>query len=83
MTFYIKRYTDMKTNEFKKQYVKYNKAKNSRPKVPPMEKHKDHQVEIRPGVAHNAAKYWCVKCDKWIAWVSKTDAQSAKELGLL
>ena len=72
----------MKTSEFRKQYHKYAKAKNSRPKVPPLEKHKDHEVEIRPGTFKHAAKYWCVKCDKWIAWVSKTDAENAKHLGL-
>jgi hypothetical protein len=73
----------MNSSQFKKQYHKYAKAKNSGPKVPPMEKHKDHEVEIQPGVGRHAAQYWCVKCNKWIAWVSKIESQKAKELGLL
>lgn len=73
----------MKTNQFRKQYFKYAKAKNSGPKVPPLEKHKDHEVEIRPGVGHHAAQYWCVSCNKWVAWLSKQDVANARQLGLL
>lgn len=73
----------MKTSEFRKQYAKYKKANNSGPKVPPKEKHRTHQIEVRPGVGPHLAQYWCVTCNKWVDWLNKKDAQTAIELGML
>lgn len=51
--------------------------------IPPLEKHSSHQVEIRPGTLKHAAKYWCLDCDKWVAWVSLKEAIEAEKLGLI
>jgi hypothetical protein len=72
----------MKTNKFKQQYRVYSRAHPPKLKIAPLERHANHQVEIRPGVAHNAAQYWCLDCNKWVAWVSKQDADAARRLGL-
>jgi hypothetical protein len=44
--------------------------------VPPLERHQNCQVEIRPSEnAVHFAKYYCLDCKKHIAWVSKKDAE--------
>lgn len=73
----------MKIHQFKKQFKEYKRSRPSQNKIPPLEKHKNHQVEIRPGVGKHLAQYWCLDCNKWIAWVSKKDYAAAKELGLV
>ena len=52
--------------------------------TPPLIKHRDHQIEMRPTrpESKHAAIYHCVDCNKWVAWVSKADAEQAKRLGL-
>lgn len=65
----------MKTSQFKKPYREYTRSHPSNLKIVPLERHADHQVEIRPGVGHNAAQYWCLQCNKWIAWISKKDLE--------
>jgi hypothetical protein len=49
---------------------------------PSLEKHTSHQVEIRPGKAHHAAQYYCVECNKWVAWISQTDLDILKKEGI-
>ena len=52
--------------------------------IPPLIKHRDHQIEIRPTVGMNhAAMYYCVSCNKWVAWLSKKDSETARSLSLL
>jgi len=36
-------------------------------------KHDQHQVEVRPGKAHNAGQLFCIECQKHIQWLSKQD----------
>lgn len=74
----------MKTSEFKKQYRAYKKKHNKPTPTPPLEKHSSHTVEIRlvSGLRH-PAKYHCVDCNKWVAWVSKKDTETALSLGLI
>lgn len=59
--------------------------KNTKKKtpIPPLEKHRDHQVEIQPSSAHNFAKYYCVDCGVFVAWLSRQEAARARELNLL
>lgn len=50
----------------------------------PLDKHKDHQVEIRRSPkAHGMYFYHCIECNKWVAWLSQADIASARELGLI
>lgn len=50
----------------------------------PLIKHATHPVEIREhkGSKHYG-KYWCLKCDMWISWISKDEWAKAKELGIV
>lgn len=74
----------MKTSAFRKQYRAYKKKHNKSTPTPPLEKHASHQVEIQPVTSgKHQAKYFCLDCHKWIAWVSKQDYETAKELGLI
>lgn len=41
--------------------------------------HRNHRTEILPGSGPHIAKYWCVKCDKFIGWVSKSEYAKSKE----
>ena len=52
--------------------------------TPPLIKHQDHRVEIRlvSGDKHYA-KYHCVDCNKWVAWVGRAETTKALELGLV
>lgn len=36
-------------------------------------KHDTHQVEVRPGKAHNAGELFCTECQKHIQWLSRSD----------
>ena len=45
----------------------------------PLKKHSNHQIEIRQGQGPHQAQYWCKKCNKHIAWISKTDYQLLKD----
>ena len=54
------------------------------PKKVPLAFHEYHNVEIRPSnKPPHEAYYWCLNCNKWVAWLGKKDVKSAKELGLL
>ena len=35
--------------------------------------HDTHQVEVRPGKAHNAGQLFCIECQKHIQWLSRRD----------
>jgi hypothetical protein len=52
--------------------------------TPPLVKHQSHQVEIRAvrGSKHYG-KYWCLDCDMWISWISKTELDQAQALGIV
>lgn len=50
--------------------------------IPPLIKHRDHQVEIQPSTAHNFAKYYCRDCGVFIAWLSRQEVVRARELNL-
>jgi hypothetical protein len=75
----------MKTSAFKKQYFKYKtKHSNSGIKIPPLEKHDSHNVEIRLiSQGKHYAKYHCIDCDKFVSWLSKRDTNAALSLGLI
>lgn len=49
----------------------------------PLEKHATHEVEIRLVSGKHFAKYHCVTCNKWVAWLSKQDTDNALKLGLV
>ena len=49
----------------------------------PLEKHATHEVEIRLVSGKHFAKYHCVTCNKWVAWLSKQDSDNALKLGLV
>lgn len=84
LAFDISHRTYMKTSEFRKQYRAYKKKHSKPAPTPPLEKHSSHQVEIQPVTSwKHHAKYFCLDCKKFVAWVSKKDADTAKELGLL
>jgi hypothetical protein len=74
----------MKTSNFKKQFKSYTKTNNIRKSTPPLEKHSSHRVEIKlvSGGRH-FAKYHCIDCNKWVAWVSKRETNTALKLGLV
>lgn len=74
----------MKTSQFKKQYKQYAKTHNITKSTPPLERHSSHNVEIRlvSGGRH-FAKYHCVDCNKWVAWLSERDTNNALKLGLV
>ena len=57
--------------------IPYNNIMKPKKKpVPPLERHQNCQVEIRPSEnAVHFAKYYCLDCKKHIAWVSKKDAE--------
>ena len=51
---------------------------------PPFERHRDHQMEIRPSKnAIHMASYYCKDCHVWVAWLSKRDTETARELNLI
>jgi hypothetical protein len=50
---------------------------------PPLVKHADHQVEIRAGKGKHFGQYYCIDCDKWVAWISGPEYYQAKSLGLV
>jgi hypothetical protein len=74
----------MKTSEFRKQYKLYKKKHTKVTPTPPLERHSSHNVEIRlvSGYKHSA-KYHCIDCDTFVAWVSKKDTNTALKLGLV
>lgn len=54
------------------------------PKTVPLAFHEYHQVVIKPSTKPpHAAYYWCVGCKKWVSWLTKKEAATAKTLGLL
>lgn len=59
--------------------------KQTKKSTPPLIKHEKHQVEIRlsKDAKKHSAFYHCVECNKWVAWVSKRDFETAKKLGLI
>jgi len=53
-------------------------------KTPPLEKHSNHQVEIKlVSTYKHYAKYHCLTCNKFVAWLSKNDTDTALKLGLV
>lgn len=51
---------------------------------PPLIKHADHTVKIvLLSDSKHYAKYHCVDCNKWVAWVSREETNQALELGLV
>jgi hypothetical protein len=51
--------------------------------VAPFIKHDTHQVEIRlVSTYKHHAKYHCVTCNKFVAWLSRKDTDTALKLGL-
>ena len=54
------------------------------PRSQPLEFHAQHQVEIRPAARMRGQGYYhCLDCNKWIAWLSREDSATARQLGLL
>lgn len=53
--------------------------------IPPLVKHAEHHVEIRPytGAAHHSAYYRCLDCDKFVAWLTHSETEQAVEFGLV
>jgi hypothetical protein len=44
-------------------------------RIPPLIQHQEHECEIRPTNKQNGYYYHCVKCNVWIAWLSKIEAE--------
>jgi hypothetical protein len=54
------------------------------PKKVPLAFHEFHNTEVRTSIkAPNGAMYWCVTCNKWISWLSKSEVQVAVDLKLI
>ena len=51
--------------------------------IPPLVKHQDHRVEIQPSTAHNLAKYYCLDCRVFVAWLSRREVEQAQQLKLI
>jgi len=51
--------------------------------IPPLERHKNCQVEIRPSSTQHYAGYYCLDCQKHIAWLTQAQAIQADKMGLL
>ena len=52
--------------------------------TPPLIKHRDHEVVILlSNNLKHAAKYHCITCNKFVAWLSREDAIEAERLGLI
>lgn len=56
--------------------------KKTKPIQNPLEKHANHNVVIRSVRNQHLAKYHCVDCNKFVAWVGYQAAIRAWELGL-
>jgi hypothetical protein len=73
----------MKTSEFRKQYKTYAKKHSINRSTPPLEKHDQHQVEIRPVNSwKHRAEYHCLSCNKHVAWIGKRELSKLTQLGL-
>jgi hypothetical protein len=54
------------------------------PKNIPLAFHQDHRVEVRPAPKMPGQGYYhCLDCNKWVAWLTKKDSESARQMGLL
>jgi len=51
--------------------------------IPPLERHKNCQIEIRPSTSMHYASYYCLDCSKHVAWLTQTQAIEADRMGLL
>lgn len=51
--------------------------------IPPLVKHLNHNVEVQPSSAHNYAKYFCKDCGVFVSWLSKVEAENARQQGLI
>lgn len=52
--------------------------------TPPLIKHQDHEIIIvASGNSTHSAKYHCVTCNKFVAWLKKDEAELAASLGLI
>ncbi len=52
--------------------------------TPPLIKHANHQVKIiLEQDSKHAARYHCVTCNKFVAWVGKQELIQAQELGMI
>lgn len=51
--------------------------------TPPLERHAQHQVEIRPSTTRHHALYYCLECGVNVAWLSKQQLERARKLGLV
>ena len=47
-------------------------------KYNPWHRHRNHQTRVLPGTGPHVAKYWCVKCNKFIAWIDQADLELLK-----
>jgi hypothetical protein len=57
--------------------------RNPNKPTPPLERHKDCQIEIRPSTSMHYASYYCLDCSKHIAWLTQSQAILADRMGLL
>ena len=51
--------------------------------TPPLIKHAEHQVEVRLSHTKHFAQYYCLDCNKSIAWLTQKQAIEADRLGLI
>ena len=56
---------------------------NKKKPIPPLIKHRDHQVEIQQSTAHNFYKYYCKDCSVFVAWLSKQEVRTGQEKGII
>jgi len=55
----------------------------SKKSTPPLQRHLTHRSEIRPGSGPHPAQYYCLQCQKHIAWLNRAQAELARSQGLL
>lgn len=52
--------------------------------TPPLERHRDCQVEVRSSSkAQHLAYYYCLDCHKHVAWISRNDLNQLEQLNLI
>lgn len=49
-----------------------------------MVRHEYHNTEIRSSdKLQGQGYYYCLDCNKWVAWLSKSDSEQARQMGLM
>jgi hypothetical protein len=50
------------------------------PKSQPLARHLYHKIEVRRTKTIQKAKYWCIKCDCFVGWLTKKEYKGYQNL---